>query len=231
MGTYKRRRDRAAKAVAVERKKTRRRFRKEYTFSDVLSEAIDEVERSLGIIVYKHKTELSPEQIIFALEFINNGYKAEPAVRETFGNLADKWSRSQCATVAKELLQMEKIQEFIREQLALRVEKLKTTSDWVAQRYRDWATINVADYIKVQYTDEGRPYITLSKDLDKLPDSVRSAIRCIKVNKEGSLEVTFVDQKAALDSLTKLLGFMNEKLDVNVKSNVSLSFDAQDAEA
>ena len=205
---------------------------KGYTFSDILSSTVDELERSLGIVVYKHKDNLSPEQVIFCLEFIKNGYKGVPAIKETFGSLAEQWNDSKCNTLAMELLSMEKVKLFINEQLELRAEKLKTTSDWIAQKYRDWATLSVTDYVTIRYSEKtGRPRIDLTTPLEELPETVRSAIKSIKVTAAGDLSVEFVDQKGALDALSKLMGYMTEKLDVQVKGNVTLNFDAQDATA
>ena len=67
----------------------KRKIKKPLTFSDVLQSTIDDVENSFSMIVYDHPTNLSPEQVIFALEFMKNGYKAVPAIRETFGTMTD----------------------------------------------------------------------------------------------------------------------------------------------
>lgn len=202
------------------------------TFLDVLKATIDDVENSFSMAVYEHPTNLSPEQVIFSLEFMKNGYKAVPAIRETYGQIVHDWSGSRCIELAKKLLGLSKVKRFINQEIELRAQKLQITADWIAKKYKQWATINVTDYITIKHHEKSkRPYIVLKTELEKMPDEIKSAIKSISVTTSGDLKVEFVDQRAALDSLTKLLGFANDKINIETKTPIFLNFDSQDKEA
>lgn len=220
---------------------SKKKKRDPLTFSDVLKATVDEVENSFSMMVYDHPTNLSPEQVIFALEFIKNGYKALPAVKETFGNMISEWSDQRCYQLAEKLLGLKKVKKYINEELELRAHKLQITADWIAKKYKQWATINVTDYITVEYTKKPpgskalnfrpRPQIIMKKSLEEMPEVIKSSIKSIGVTASGDLKVEFIDQKAALDSLTKLMGFANDKIEAEIKGPVILQFDSEDANA
>ena len=203
-----------------------------YTFSDVLRGTMDEVEQSYSMLIYEHPTNLSPEQVIFVLEFIKSGYKAVPAIQNTFGHLAEEWVDRKCQAVASRLLDLPKVKSFLNEQLEARAEKLKVTADWVALKYKQWAQIDVAKYIEVAHHEKTkRPYIKLKTNLNDMPEQIRSAIKEVSVTQAGDLKVVFVDQKAALDSLSKLMGFTDNKVTIETKAPIIMHFDAQDENA
>lgn len=200
-------------------------------FSDVLSQTLDEVENSFSMLIYEHPTNLSPEQVLFALEFINNGYKAVTAIRDTFGKTAKKWTNAKCESVARRLLKLEKVRSFIDEQLRLRAEKLQVTADWVALKYKTWAELNITDYLEIVTGARGRQTIKLKCSVDKLPDHIKSGIKGVKMTAAGDLNVEFIDQKSALDSLCKVLGIGADKPTDNNSAPVVINIDSQDAEA
>ena len=60
---------------------------------------------------------------------------------------------------------------------------------------------------------------------------VRSAISSISVTMQGELKVEFINQKAALDSLVKMMGYLENKLNIESKQPIIMNFDSQDSEA
>ena len=190
-----------------------------------------DIEKSFQMLVYKHPVNLSPEQVIFCQEFIKAAYKIAPAIKATFGTQAEGWTDQDITKVGQRLLQLPKIRKYLQEEIENRVTKLKTTSDWVAQKYRDWSEIDVTDYIRVEYNKRGRPQIKLLYELDELPKQVRSAIKSVSVNSYGDLKIEFVDQKGALDQLAKLQGLIDTKMKVEVEQPILLSFDKEDEDA
>lgn len=206
-------------------------------FSDILFSLDNNEEKTAGMLVNKHPTKLSPEQILFSLEYIKSGYCLNPSVKATFGDIAKDWAESKCHTIGEELLKLPKIKSFILEEMDRRCEKLRVTTDWIANKYKAWANVNVTDYLEVYYPEKQgrtnpRPQIRLKTELDELPDEIKSAIKSISISSYGDLKIEFIDQKSALDSLTKLLGLGGEnKLVLDTTASINILFDDQDADA
>lgn len=210
--------------------------KKENVFADILSETIED-KSSYVMLINKHPTMLTPEQIIFCLEYVNCGYITSVAVRNTFG--AEDWSDSKVVNVGKKLLALHKIKSQVQHELENRCEKLRVSADWAARKYKVWSQINVTDYIEVTYLRtpgagrniKPRPQIRLKTKLEDMPAEIRGAIKKVTVSAQGDLNVEFIDQKAALDSLVKLLGFTENKLVLDSRIPVNIFFDDQDDEA
>ena len=221
--------------MAIQEKSKNRKFRKkaknakvkkvvkkENVFADILSETI-EGESSYVMLINKHPTILTPEQIIFCLEFVNCGYRTSEAVRNTFG--AEDWNDRKIRTVGKKLLQLQKIKDQIQSELDNRCEKLRVSADWAARKYKTWSEINVTDYIEVTYLRQlgtgrnlkPRPQIRLKTKLEDMPKEIRGAVKKVSVSAQGDLNVEFIDQKGALDCLVKVLGFTENKLVIDNK--------------
>jgi hypothetical protein len=181
--------------------------------------------------IYKHPTRLSAEQVIFCLELLNNGYQVPDAVRKTFGKTVLDWTPSRCAALGHTLLRLPKVREYLQEQIDNRINKLQITLDWVANKYKAWSEIDIARYISLEQDDRGKPYIKLKTDLHLLPINVRTAIKGISVTAKGDVKLEFIDQKSALDSLAKLMGFIDSKIQIESKAPIILNFDKQDAGA
>lgn len=221
----------------IDRPKPRKRFPRrkkttnKYTFSEVISASVDEIDKAYGMLIYKHPTNLSPEQVLFCLELIGNGYDMLNAVKTVYGSAVVELSDSKCVALGKKLLSLRKVRQYIEEQVQLRAEKLQTTADWVANQYKQWAQIDLTDYLKLEYSEKGKAFVRLKCDIEEMPKVVRSAIKKIRVDQQGGLTIEFIDQKQALDSLSKMLGFIDNKVAVEVKAPVVLNFDQQDEEA
>lgn len=210
--------------------------KKENVFADILSETIED-DSSYVMLINKHPTILTPEQIIFCLEYVNCGYITSLAVRNTFG--AEDWTDAKVSSVGKKLLQLQKIKDQVQHELDNRCEKLRVSADWAARKYKAWSQINVTDYIEVRYIRQigtgrnlkPRPQILLKTKLEDMPPEIRGAIKKVTVSAQGDLNVEFIDQKGALDSLVKLLGFTETKLTIDSKVPMNFFLDEQDEEA
>ena len=227
-------RNKSKKAKVVKVKKVVEK--KENVFADILSESIED-DSSYKMLINKHPILLTPEQIIFCLEYVNCGYITSVAVRNTFG--AEDWSDSKVLNVGKKLLKLQKIRDQVQHELDNRCEKLRVSADWAARKYKAWSQINVTDYIEVHYPRQigagrnikPRPQIRLKTKLEDMPKEIRGAIKKVSVGAQGDLNVEFIDQKAALDSLVKLLGFTENKLVLDNRVPINIFFDDQDDEA
>ena len=216
--------------------KVKKVVKKENVFADILSETIED-DSSYVMLINKHPTILTPEQIIFCLEYVNCGYITSAAVRNTFG--AEDWTDSKVFNVGKKLLKLQKIKDQIQSELDNRCEKLRVSADWAARKYKAWSEINVTDYIEVTYLRQlgtgrnlkPRPQIKLKTKLEDMPKEIRGAIKKVSVSTQGDLNVEFIDQKGALDSLVKLLGFTENKLVLDNRAPINIFFDDQDEEA
>lgn len=221
----------------IDRPKPRKRFPRrkkttnKYTFSEVISATVDEIDKAYGMLIYKHPTNLSPEQVLFCLELIGNGYDMQRAVQTVYGSAVADLSDNKCLSLGKKLMKLRKVRHFIEEQLHLRAEKLQSTADWVASQYKQWSQIDLTDYLKLDYSEKGKAFVRLKCDIEDMPKVVRSAIKKIRVDAQGGLTIEFIDQKQALDSLARMLGYIDNKVTVEAKAPIMLSFDRQDEEA
>ena len=212
-------------------KSRRRTLAEKYTLTDIICDSVDELDKRGRMLIYKHPTNLSPEQVLFVLELLGNGYDISAAIESVYGTAVVGMTPAAIKSLGQKLMQLKKVRDFIEEQTQLRADKLQLTADWVAKKYKTWADIDVLDYISIEYSSTGRSMIKLKAELEDLPKDVRGAIKKIKSDPGGGVVIEFIDQKQALDSLSKLLGLVENKLTVETKGPVILSFDQQDSEA
>lgn len=155
----------------------------------------------------------------------------------TFGELVATFSISQVDTLANELLKLPKIKSYIMDELERRAEKLKASADWIAYKYKTWASICITDYIEIEYytnprTGVKKPSLKLKTEIEDLPPEIKSAIKSITVNSQGDLKIEFIDQKSALDSLTRMLGLNGDnKIVLDSRAPINVIFDSQDEDA
>lgn len=213
-------------------RKGKKKMPKFGSLAELLCNSLDEIDRATAQLCYSHPTRMAPEQVLFALELMANGYDMVKAIRTVFGTSVEKLSDAACKRLGNKILSLKKVKIFVNEELNRRAEKLQTTADWCVMKYRDWANLDITDYIGVKTCKvTSKQSIYLKQDLEKMPKVARSAIKKIKTDPQGGIIVEFVDQKAALDSLAKLQGFVDSKTVVEVKAPIIMKFDAQDADA
>ncbi len=180
-------------------------------------------------------TDLSHVQTVFALEYIKNGFKIAAAVRKAVGeDRLKRWTNRRTPTqVGTNWLIQKKVIDFIQDQLNARCERLQVTAEWIARKYKIWSEIDVTQFIELKENAEGGHTLSLKQNLEDLPKSIRTSIKSVSVGVGGDVKVDFVDGKSALDSLSKLLGMFNDKLEIDTKENlkINLVFDKQDSDA
>jgi superfamily II helicase len=204
---------------------------------EIIDDSIVEyaVERELIELNEDHLIDLSAQQTVFALEYIKNGYKLAPAVRAAVGKeKAESWKNKRTATqIGHNWLKKEKVFKFIHDQLNARCKRLELSVDVIARQYYIWSQIDVTEFVELRRNETGKPIICLKCELEALPRSVRTSVRSLTTTAAGDVKIEFIDQKGALDSLTKLLGFNNEKLQIGTADNSTLKliFDMQDKDA
>lgn len=181
------------------------------------------------------------EEVMFGLEFIATNFNAQQAMSNCFKqNLSaedaellsvdsPQWY-SKCTTAAKKNLGKYSVREFIQQQINQRVERLQVTSDWCWGKYKSWANLDITKVIQINTHENGRQTLSFVKDLDQLPVEVRSAITSISITTMGDIKVEFVNQKAALDQLCKLMNIDHDDTELE-QGNLILKFDVQDEDA
>lgn len=180
-------------------------------------------------------------ETLFATEFVYNGFKSLVAYRKAVsvqdedGEVTTNMSNRTMSRHARKLLNKPNVVAFINDQINARCERLEITKDWIARKYKYWSEIDVSKYIKIVKPKDKRqkPFIALKTDLNKMPAMMRSSIKSISMSNQGDIKVEFIDQKSALDSLCKLTGYMNEKLQISNEDNktIKIVIDQQDMEA
>lgn len=215
------------------RKKNQKTF-KEILLTDQLWDTPEANDRRLIMFGSEHPTKLTPEQIIFCNNYIENNYSVVPTIRQTLGEHIIDWNDKKCRRLGNKLLEQPKIKNFITEELSFICEEHRISKYWVCAKYKAWSEIDITDYLTIEYPNiknaRTRPQIKLKAKLEEMPKCVRTAIKGISVTSAGDLKVEFIDQKGALDSLQKLLGMTEEKIKVSGQVN-NLHFDKQDSEA
>ena len=192
----------------------------------VLSEVEDDVEEIMGNVYEGKITNLTPFEHAFVHAYVGHAYRILPCMKEI---LPAEESEGALQKIARGLLTRPRVLRAIAYNIRLRQARNEVTFDWVANKYRTWADMDMTQFFEVRRKDDGTMAITAKTDFEDMHPEVRKCIKSMKVDDKGSLEITFIDQKAALDSLVKLLGFEQaHKIDLKVKGGLSLKFDAQD---
>ena len=184
--------------------------------------------------------DMTIDETMFALEFIATNFNTQQAAANTRrARLGDDHESDKlendpdfyhvCTTIGKRYLTKYRVREFIQQQINNRIERLQVTEDWVWSKYRNWARTDVTQLIEIK-EQKGRQIITLKENINDLPLEIRTAITSVTVTTMGDIKVEFVNQKAALDQLCKLMNIGNDKVDLNT-GEIHMHFDAQDGEA
>ena len=226
--------NRPRKKISKKVAKELARGEKTYPLREAIREAEKEVEDFYRDLNENHPTELSLPQLKFAQEFLRNGYNKTNAVRKAYDpEYVSGWSQQEATERGRNFLKHPKVRNYIQQELNNMSERHQVTFDWIAKKYKGWSEIDVAQYVRFVKPKKGRPYLTLKHDLEDLPKQVRNSIRSIGTTAAGDVKVEFIDQRASLDQLAKLLGFANEKLDLALGKGepIKLVFDKQDEEA
>ena len=179
---------------------------------------------------YDQEGILLEKEVLFCLEWLSNGMKAGPAYSKVFG--ID--NTNTCYTEGSKLLGKPKVKAYVRREMNNRASRLGISSDYVANKYKVWAEGYIGDFVEVKTVSRGKvkkQVLFLKGDLESLTPEQRSCIKSIEPTKDGQIKLTMIDQKAALDSLAKLLGYTQDKLQINTEVGITLKFDSQDEEA
>lgn len=176
-------------------------------------------------------SKLLPWEMEFCQHYISNNFSNYKAMQEARPNLGSTKARLK----ANEVLKRPEIQEYIRHQLVARLTRLSISSDVIAQKYWEWANVDITKFVDVEQVKIGRKLVTrveLKQDIKDLPPAMKAAIKSITTTRDGKLKVELIDKKASLDSLCKLLGFNEEEnKKTDQEQTIVLRFDEQDAEA
>lgn len=200
----------------------------------LLSESLEEVEDYFRGL-YDDETYTDECTVLekqFALAYMDNGFKIGPAYLAAVPSYESK-STTQRYNRGKSVLSRPGVQKFVAQELYNRQIASGVTRGWVTRKYREWASIDPTEFFEMMKLGKSNRYsIVLKCELTELPKHVRTAIKSMSVDpKSGSIKVELVDQKGALDQLSKLLGFTNDNL-INLDTDeVHLHFDKQDADA
>lgn len=199
-----------------------------------LYDTAEEVEEHL-INIYKEASDNdfndlpSPTEMRFCHEFLNNGFKKGPAIREIFPDL----SSSNMIQRANDYLDRPRVMKYLSRELHNRRLKMGVTAEWICKKYLMWANLDITDFIEFSpATIKGRgAAVYLKKNISELPPLVRQSIKAITVDDKGKVKIEFVDQKSALDSLAKMLGYAQDKISFDGGVPINLYFDKQDEKA
>lgn len=204
---------------------------------------VDAVEESIEKVrsYYENKPfnncGLSVREITFAMNFIAFGFDSCSAMREILKdhpNYKDQVDDPQfpalCVRQARNCLEKFEVRKFIQQQINCNLEIAEVTANWVASKYKAWSMLDLSEVVELK-EHRGRQIICLKKNLEDLPNEVRSAIRSISITNHGDVKIDLVDQSAALNQLSKMLGFANDKGDEKGETEIHLHFDSQDADA
>lgn len=185
-------------------------------------------------VLGKSKKEL--RQTLFALEYVANGFighLAASEVRKQYPktkDIDDSKNKEANKKLANRYLKKELVKGIIDREVKCRLNRLGVTADWVWSRYMAWANLDISTILAIkQIETKGRikQIVVLKKNIKDLPIEVRTAITSISLTPSGDVKVEFVNQKAALDQLCKLMNIGNETLNVNT-GQIELHFDKQD---
>jgi hypothetical protein len=220
------------------RKRTRKPSKKKESesFEKILQASTEEVEEFL-LERYKEEHEgfdnlPLPREILFCEAYMANGFKGTEAIL-AIDPEADK---KKLSARVKTLLGKERVQNYLSRQLHLKRLRLGISQDYIAKKYLCWANLDITDFLDFKPASgtgsrRRSAAVYLKEDINKLPPMVRQSIKSVTVDDKGKVKVEFIDQKSALDSLAKILGFGNDKIKVDNEGHLHLHFDKQDEEA
>ncbi len=171
-------------------------------------------------------------EMMFCHAYLSNGFKQGPAIAEILPDL----KTSNRIQRAHDYLARPRVQKYLTRELHNRRLRMGVTADWICKKYLVWSTLDITQFLDFVPAKEGkkgrtdrRASIYLKEGIEKLPPLVRQAIKAITIDDKGKVKIEFIDQKSALDSLAKMLGYTNDK--IIPQTPIHLHFDAQDNEA
>lgn len=174
---------------------------------------------------------LLPWELEFCHYYISENFIQYKAMQKARPNLGNTKARLE----ANETLKKPEVRQYLRSQIMARLTRLSINSDMIAQKYWDWANVDITEFVEVETRKiKGRKHcsMVLKDHIKELPPILKSAIKSITTTQQGQLKVELIDKKGSLDSLCKLLGLNEEE---NKKSDkeqtIVLRFDEQDANA
>ncbi len=213
----------------------------EKKFEQILEKSVDEIEEFL-LSTYKdpgtdHFNDLpTPQEILFCDYYLSNGFNVVQAMSRVHPGVDEQ----NACHWAKKYLAKDSVQNYLKRALHFKRLRLGVTSDWICQKYLTWANLDITEFIDFTPASKTRQaFTTLKKNIHDLPAVVRQSIKSLTVDKEGKVKVEFIDQKSALDSLSKMLGYGDSPVTkkaggVNPDSDgkkIVLNFDSQDEDA
>lgn len=223
---------------------TKRRTRKTGTkadtehFKEMLAKSEEEVEEYL---LERYKEEYAsdlenlptPREILFCEAYMAHSFNMTKTAAEIWPNCSDPKIR---ARDGEKMLEKERVQNYLSRELHLKRLRLGITQDWLTKKYLTWANLDITNFLqfvpaKGKGTNRRAAAVYLKDDIENLPPMVRQCIKSVTVDDKGKVKVEFIDQKSALDSLAKLLGFGNDKLKIDTDGQIHVHFDGQDAGA
>lgn len=177
----------------------------------------------------------SMTEMQFCHAYLSNGFKQGPAIR----TILPESTEAYCTSRAQILLSRDRVQRYLSNELHSRRLKMGVTAAWICKKYLAWSTLDVTEFLDFtpnKMSKNGdrvvrKASVFLKGDIADLPRLVRQAIKSLTIDDKGKVKVEFIDQKSALDSLAKMLGYANDKLTMDAKLPIHLHFDQQDSEA
>lgn len=206
-------------------------------FKKMLDQSVEEVEEYL---LERYQEEYAadfnnlptPREILFCEAYMANTFNLAKSCAELW---PDHSPRS-ASTLGEKMLEKERVQNYLSRELHLKRLRLGVTQDYLTKKYLTWANLDITDFLefvpaKGKGTNRRAAAVYLKEDIANLPPMVRQCIKSVTVDDKGKVKVEFIDQKSALDSLAKLLGFGNDKLKIDTDGQIHVHFDGQDAGA
>lgn len=201
-------------------------------FMKMIEQSAIEVDEYLASVHDEHADEFenlpSLREMEFCGHWMANGYKTAPAMQKVIPGIEP----SSATQHGRKILKKPLVQQYLARQLHNKRVRTGITADWIAQKYKAWATLDITQFIDFEPSQgKKRAAVYIRSQISDLPPLVRQCIKSISVDeKTGRVKVDFIDQKSAVDSLAKLLGFTNDKL-LDINNHIEMHFDSQDEEA
>jgi phage terminase small subunit len=174
---------------------------------------------------------------LFVKEYLVDLNATQAAIRAGY---SEKTAKQQ----AKNLMNMDAIQDAIQKEMHKREQRTDITADKVLNELAKLGFSEVTDFLqvtterilvdRVPETDEPISEIrqlVLLKDTDQIPPEKLAAISEIKQAKDGSISFKLHDKKGALDSIGKHLGMFVDKAQIKVTHDFEDMTDEELAQA
>jgi len=184
--------------------------------------------RRLDLPSSPHHSGLSVQERRFVSEYCIDGDGTAAAIRAGY-------PRRSAAGVSGSLLSRDAVKAAIAHEMELMAKRARIDQDWVIERYRRIADVNIKDVLSwsqqiVQVGEdeetgapivEPRTVIQL-KDSDEIPDEVAAAISEIQQTKDGSFKFKLHDKQTALGQIGKQLGMFVDRKEIEHKGEIGV---------